>query len=172
MKRFLIFLTLFLSFSVFSHGPSPQKVQKEITINASPEKVWAVVKDFEHANTWLPFVKEIKVDTKGEDKFRTLVLNKGGKILEKLKGIDNESMKIKYEIVEGDIPVADFNAYITVTKGASANESKVQWTGRFYRVYKLNPPIPEGQDDESAVKAITEAFDAGLPALKKLLESK
>ena len=30
----------------------------------------------------------------------------------------------------------------------------VQWTARFYRTYKLNPPIPEGQDDATAVAAV------------------
>jgi hypothetical protein len=43
---------------------------------------------------------------------------------------------------------------------------------RFYRVYRLNPPIPPGQDDESAIKAVTGVFDAGLPALKALAEAK
>jgi hypothetical protein len=43
---------------------------------------------------------------------------------------------------------------------------------RFYRVYKLNPPIPAGQDDESAVKAINGVFDAGLAGLKKTAEAK
>jgi hypothetical protein len=43
---------------------------------------------------------------------------------------------------------------------------------RFYRVYKLNPPIPAGQDDESAVKAVTGVFDAGLAGLKKASEAK
>jgi len=43
---------------------------------------------------------------------------------------------------------------------------------RFSRVYKLNPPIPAGQDDESAIKAVNGVFDAGLPALKALAEAK
>ena len=43
---------------------------------------------------------------------------------------------------------------------------------RFYRVYKLNPPIPAGQDDESAINAVTGVFEAGLPALKALAEAK
>jgi mxaD protein len=173
MKKLLVVLFA-LTFSILAvaHGPTPQKVQKTVTIAASPDKVWAVVKDFDNGNKWLPFVTGIKLETKGEDKFRTLALKSGGKILERLKGIDDDLMKIKYEIVEGDIPVSDFNGYITVKKGSNDNESEVEWTGRFYRVYKLNPPIPEGQDDESAKNAINEAFDAGLPALKKLIESK
>ncbi len=173
MKKIIIgiFLT-FVSFSVFAHGPSPQKVEKSITINASPDKVWAIVKDFGSFQKWEPLVTDIKLEKKGEDTLRTLTLKSGGKVIERLKGIDEEAMKLKYEIVEGSIPVADYNSFIVVTKGSNPNESNVTWVGRFYRVYKLNPPIPAGQDDESALKAVNEIYDAGLPALKKLAESK
>jgi hypothetical protein len=173
MKKIIIgiFLT-FVSFSVFAHGPSPQKVEKSITINASPDKVWAIVKDFGSFQKWEPLVTDIKLEKKGEDTLRTLTLKSGGKVIERLKGIDEEAMKLKYEIVEGSVPVADYNSFIVVTKGSNPNESNVTWVGRFYRVYKLNPPIPAGQDDESALKAVNEIYDAGLPALKKLAESK
>jgi hypothetical protein len=173
MKKIIIgiFLT-FVSYSVFAHGPSPQKVEKSITINASPDKVWAIVKDFGSFQKWEPLVTDIKLEKKGEDTLRTLTLKSGGKVIERLKGIDEEAMKLKYEIVEGSVPVADYNSFIVVTKGSNPNESNVTWVGRFYRVYKLNPPIPAGQDDESALKAVNEIYDAGLPALKKLAESK
>ena len=173
MKKIIIgiFLT-FVSFSAFAHGPSPQKVEKSITINASPDKVWAIVKDFGSFQKWEPLVTDIKLEKKGEDTLRTLTLKSGGKVIERLKGIDEEAMKLKYEIVEGSVPVADYNSFIVVTKGSNPNESNVTWVGRFYRVYKLNPPIPAGQDDESALKAVNEIYDAGLPALKKLAESK
>jgi hypothetical protein len=173
MKKIIIGIILtFVSFSVFAHGPSPQKVEKSITINASPDKVWAIVKDFGSFQKWEPLVTDIKLEKKGEDTLRTLTLKSGGKVIERLKGIDEEAMKLKYEIVEGSVPVADYNSFIVVTKGSNPNESNVTWVGRFYRVYKLNPPIPAGQDDESALKAVNEIYDAGLPALKKLAESK
>jgi mxaD protein len=173
MKKIIasVFL-IFLSCNVFAHGPSPQKVEKSITINASPDKVWAIVKDFGSIQKWEPLVTESKVEKKGEDTLRTLTLKSGGKVIEKLKGIDEEAMKLKYEIVEGAIPVADYNSFIVVAKGSNPNESTVTWVGRFYRVYKLNPPIPAGQDDETAIKAVTEIYDAGLPGLKKLAEAK
>ena len=173
MKKIItsIFL-IFLSFNVFAHGPSPQKVEKSITVNASPDKVWAIVKDFGGIQKWEPLVTDSKVEKKGEDTLRTLTLKSGGKVIERLKGIDDEAMKLKYEIVEGAIPVADYNSFIMVAKGSNPNESTVTWVGRFYRVYKLNPPIPAGQDDETAIKAVTEIYDAGLPGLKKLAEAK
>ena len=40
-----------------------------------------------------------------------------------------------------------------------------------YRTYKLNPPIPEGQDDATAVAAVKEIVGPGLAGFKKSVES-
>jgi hypothetical protein len=75
-------------------------------------------------------------------------------------------------MLKKDGPFSDYNAYIIVNKGASDNESVIQWTARFYRTYKLNPPIPEGEDDATAVAAVKKIVIPGLTSLKKSLESK
>ena len=171
MKQFLALLALAaLSFNVAAHGPSPQKVEKSVTIKAAPAKVWALVKDFGNLHAWHPAIADTKMEKKGEDTFRTLTLKDGGKINEKLRSIDDAGMKIKYEIIDGVAPVADYNAFMTVTAGPGAGESTVTWVGRFYRTYKLNPPIPAGQDDETALKFVNGVFDGGLANLKKVLE--
>ena len=81
-------------------------------------------------------------------------------------------MKVKYEMIKKDVPFSDYNAYIVIKNGANENESVIQWTARFYRTYKLNPPIPEGQDDETAVAAVKAIVLPGLESLKKSLEVK
>lgn len=176
MKKILALVTLGLSisllpFSASAHGPSPQKVEKTVTIKADPAKVWGIVKDFGNIHAWHPGVASTKVEKKGEDTFRTLTFKDGGHVYEKLRSIDDASMKIKYEIVEGTLPLTDYNATMTVEKGDKPGESKVTWMGRFYRLYKLNPPIPEGQDDATAVKTIEGIFDSGLANLQKVAES-
>ena len=171
MKKLLaLFAIALLPLSAFAHGPSPQKVEKEIVIKADPAKVWAIVKDFGALHTWLPPVASTKLETKEGETFRLLTLKDGGTIYERLKSIDDASMKLKYEIIEGVLPVADYNATMTVKPGPNAGETTVVWLARFYRVYKLNPPIPPGQDDETAISAVNGVFDAGLPGLKKLAE--
>lgn len=173
MKNLLAILAaLMLPLTAAAHGPSPQKVEKEIVIKADPAKVWAIVKDFGGLHKWLPPVESTKLDTKDGDTFRLLTLKGGGTILERLKSIDDTDMKLKYEIIEGVLPVGDYNAVMTVKPGPGAGESTVVWMARFYRVYRLNPPIPAGQDDESAIKAVNGVFDAGLPSLKALAEGK
>lgn len=172
MKKFLTLLALAtLSFNAAAHGPSPQKVEKSIVIKAAPAKTWALVKDFGNLQAWHPAIASTKLEKQGEETHRTLTLKDGGIINEKLRSIDDAAMKIKYEITGGVAPVADYNSYIVVTAGPGAGESTVTWTGRFYRTYKLNPPIPAGQDDETAVKFVTGVYDSGLANLKKVLEN-
>ena len=176
MNKFLALLALAILPNVAlvplaaAHGPSPQKVEKTITIKAPPAKVWAIVKDFGNMQTWHPGIASTKLEKKGEETFRTLTLKSGGDIYEKLRSADDAAMKLKYEIVSGVAPVADYNAFMTETAGPGAGESTVTWVGRFYRTYKLNPPIPAGQDDETAVNFITGVFDSGLAGLKKAAE--
>jgi len=179
-KALAVALTLLtiaaLPLTAAAHGPSPQKVEKEIVIKAEPAKVWAIVKDWGGIHKWLPLVATTKVETKKDENgevasYRLLTLKGGGTVYEKLRSSDDGLMKVKYEIVESVLPLTDYNAFITVKAGPGAGESTVTWVGRFYRLYKLNPPIPAGQDDETAVKAITGIYDSGLPALKKLAES-
>lgn len=172
MKRILALLALsMMSFTAAAHGPSPQKVEKSITIKADPAKVWAIVKDFGNMHKWHPGVASTKLEKKGEDTFRTLTFKDGGSVYEKLRSSDDAAMRLRYEIVSGTLPLTDYNAMMTVSKGEKAGETTVTWVGRFYRLYKLNPPIPEGQDDATAVQAITGIFDSGLANLQKVAES-
>ena len=160
----------------FAHGPTPQKVEKSVVIKAPPAKVWAMVKDFGNMQTWHPAVASDKLEQKKDENgdmatFRTLSLKGGGEIIEKLRSADDAAMKLKYEITGGVAPVSDYNAVMTVAAGPGAGESTVTWVGRFYRAYKLNPPIPAGQDDASATAFVTGVFDSGLANLKKVQEN-
>lgn len=148
MKKIFALLALaVLPLTAAAHGPSPQKVEKSITIKAEPAKVWAILKDFNNFPKWHP-------STEGA----------------KFKSADDADMKFKYEYGETKLPMADYNSFLTVKAGPGAGESTVTWVARFYRTYKLNPPVPAGQDDESAIKAANDLMDAGLPNLKKVAE--
>jgi hypothetical protein len=67
-----------------AHGPTRQKVTKKVEVNASPEKVWAVIKNFDSFN-WHPAVE--KTTGKGGnaiDATRQLILIGGATIVEGL----------------------------------------------------------------------------------------
>ena len=177
MKKILALLALSsIALSItatpaFAHGPTPQKVEKTVVIKADPAKVWALIKDFGNMQKWHPAVASTKLTSKDGDTFRALTLKSGGIINEKLRSADDADMKLKYEIVDSPLPLTDYNSSISVSKGPGADETTVTWVGRFYRLYKLNPPIPQGQDDAAATAAITGIYDSGLANLKKVAEA-
>lgn len=153
-----------------AHGPSRQKVTESVEINAPADKVWAVVGNFQDMG-WHPAFKKTE-GTGGNDvgATRTLTLEGGGQIFEKLTKYNAEGKMLAYEITEVDVkvvPVTNYSAHITVT--GTGDKSTVEWKGAFYRGYVNNDPPPE-LSDEAAVNAITGVYKTGLEALKKKLE--
>ncbi len=171
MKRIIALIALAaFSAGTLAHGPTPQKIDDKIVIKAEPAKVWAMIKDIGKAEAWMPTVASTKIEKKGADTLRTITLKSGGKVTESIKEIDDAGMKIKFEFVSGG-PVTNYNPYITVTAGPGAGESSVRYFHRFYRFFPNNPPIPEGQDDASAVKFVEDTYGSSLENLKKVLEN-
>jgi len=143
MKKLMLFISIIIfSVSIFAHGPTPQKVQESITVGISPSKAYAALKDFSAFKKFM-----------------------------KTRSSDDDLMKVKYALLKEDGPFTDYNAYIIVRKGSNDNESIIQWTARFYRTYKLNPPIPKGQDDATAKAAVQAIVEKGLKDLKNSLSS-
>ena len=172
MKNLILFLILIIwNSSVFSHGPTRQKVSEKIAINASAEQVWSIIKDFHNMN-WHPAVQETK--SSGDNlpgSTRTLILDSGGMIEELLEKYNEVEMKYFYRISNVDVdvlPVSNYSSWIIV-KAKDKNTSEVIWKGAFYRGYPNNDP-PEALSDKAAKKAITMMYQSGLSALKKAIE--
>jgi hypothetical protein len=166
----LLALACLMPLAAEAHGPSRQKVTETVEINAPADKVWAVVGNFQDMG-WHPAFKKTE-GTGGNDAgaTRTLTVESGGQIHEKLTKYSAEGKTLSYEITEVDVkvvPVTNYSAHITVTP--VGDKSKVEWKGAFYRGYVNNDPPPE-LSDEAAVKAITDVYQSGLAALKKKLE--
>ncbi|HEY7986231.1 MAG TPA: SRPBCC family protein [Methylophilaceae bacterium] len=174
MRKLLAITALFVPLLAFAHGPTPQKVEQTITINAAPAKVWALLKDFGNWQTWDPAIASTsKLETKDDGVYRTITLKSGGTNYEKLRSADDKEMKLKYEAEDNSVIAAsDYVGTITVTAGPAAGQTTVSWIGHFYRKYMLNPPIPAGQDDETADKAVGDLVTTGLAGLKAAAEKK
>lgn len=168
----LVSLTLFAS-SVQAHGPTRQKVTETIEINASAEKVWDIIKDFGVAHTWLPMVEATESEGGNEPgATRILTLGPDVKVYETLKTYNADKMMYKYKIPVDthDVKILPVNNYsATISVEANGEGSIVSWKGAFYRGYPNNDPPPE-LNDETAVKAVTALYKAGLAGLKTVAE--
>lgn len=166
-KLFTLLAALLLPLTAAAHGPTPLKSDQSVTIKAPADKVWAIVGDFGAMEKWHPAVKSTKV----EGNKRTLTLQDGGTVVEALQHKLDDKKELKYEITGGTLPVSSYSSRINV-KDLGNGETEVRWFGRYYRKYVLNPPIPAGEDDESAQKAIDGIYSSGLANLKKVAEGK
>jgi len=158
-----------LSLPGAAHGPTRQKVSEKVTIAAPAAVVWARIANFDALKDWHPAVAESSADQgNGEGSVRRVVLKSGGQLIESLESYNAASMKYSYRAKDGGaLPVTNYTSTISVS--ADGNQSVVEWRGAFYRGYPNNDPPPD-QNDEAAVKAVTDVYQSGLAALKAQLE--
>lgn len=152
-----------------AHGPTRQRVIEKVSINAPPSVVWAKLKNFDALKDWHPAVAESPAD-KGNTigSVRQIKLKGGGTLTETLESFDDAKMKYSYRAKDGGaLPVTNYTSTISVS--AEGSQSVVEWRGAFYRGYPNNDPPPE-QNDEAALKAVTDVYKSGLANLKKLVE--
>lgn len=174
-RTIYLLLLLLLPALANAHGPSRQKVTREITINAPATEVWAAIADFCSIETWHPAVVACE-GTGGNEPGATRVLTigdaNGPQLHEELQKFDAEKMTLKYKISKTDnavMPVTTYSAFMTVTANEDGT-STLQWRGGFYRAYPNNNP-PAELNDEAAVTAVTGVYDAGLAGIKALVEN-
>jgi mxaD protein len=140
----------------YTHAAAPRlNVSKTVEINASADKVWHTVKDFNGLHTWHPAVAADEL---------------GGTIKEKLLNFNPAGRSFKYAIVEGVLPVSDYTAAISV-KPVGKDKSSVTWTGHFKRKNVGDNP-GDKENDKAAVDTISGVYQSGLDNLKKIVEAK
>ena len=186
MKKFLYFIAatmIAVPMLASAHGPTRQMVEEKIIINAAPDKVWAMVKDFGGIDKWHPAVTSTVLK---DEKTRVLTLASEGNptITEELVSSDDEKMAMVYKIADMSVvktitfnskdtpyftlPVANYKSWLTVKSVDGGTE--VKWKGKFYRSFMDNPPVPEGQSDQDAIDTIQAVYTSGLENLKSILE--
>ena len=134
-------------------------VSKTTRINASAAVVWAVVRDFNGVPKWIGPVVESTMVGEGVGAVRTVTLDGGAEVQERLEAIDDQGRTLSYSIVSSPLPIENFLSTIQVA-AASDDECEVTWSSTF----EVAPT------DEAEMKALVEGvYTAGFEGLKKLL---
>lgn len=173
-KKLLAALVLFLPLVAHGHGPTPQKIEETIMIDAPPDAVWAVVGKFGEIESWHPAVKKSVPSGEHEQadaSERDLTLENDEVVGESLDQYESEQHHLAYRLLKENLealPVSFYSADMQLT--ATDGGTKVSWSARFYRGDTGNFP-PEDLNDQAAIDALTEFFQSGLQGLKERVES-
>lgn len=165
MNKYFLVAGLMLSANVWAHGPTPQKTDESIQVNAAADAVWKRVSAPCGLAQWHPQVTACEALN---DKQQRITLSNGKQLLQEIDEVSAAEMVVAYRL-SGDIdlealPVSSLNGKIKVS--ADGGNAKVVWTARYYRAFTGNEP-PAGQDDESAKNAVDTFVKDGLQGLKE-----
>lgn len=168
MKVWLIAVQLlWLPYTVFAHGPTPQKAKQSEVINASVDQVWALIKDFDRVADWHPAISESSGDGGNETgSIRKIVLLNGGELEESLDYYSATEHEYNYRLKTENLnafPVSFYTVSLQVV--AEGDKARVNWKSRFYRGDTGNFPS-EKMNDVSAVKAMNDFIVKGLSGLQ------
>jgi mxaD protein len=151
--------------------PKPLRVVESVEIKASPDKVWASIKDFDGLNKWHPGFSADEIVSGGNGQVgsvRKLTIKDGPSFTEKLLAFDDAGRNYRYQIIESPLPITHYVSKITV-RSAGGGMTKVIWSGTFQRKNTSDNP-PEAESDAGAIKLIKGVYRGGLDNLKKMLE--
>lgn len=127
---------------------------KQIEVKATPAATWAAIGDFCGIASWHPAVAKCVLSEQNGAKLRSLSLNGGGAIVEKLTAFDDGKMSYSYEIVESPLPVANYASTLHVED--SAGGALIVWTGSF---------DAKDAPDAKAIEVIEGIYEGGLSSL-------
>ncbi len=142
------------------------RVFASIVIDAPADKVWSVLRNFIGLTAWSQAVTAAYVtNDKGPDQvgaIRHLEIVDGSVFLETLVSLSDEAMTLKYDIVEGPIPVTDYVATMQVFQVTEGDMSYVTWGAEF--------GTPDDQVDLMREVVGGQICADGLKALKTYIE--
>ncbi|MBP7001130.1 SRPBCC family protein [Amaricoccus sp.] len=149
---------------VAAHGPSRLKTDQGVTLDATPDEVWAVVGDFADMS-WFPGVASVAATGAEKGATRVVTMADGQSVTEELTKLDPARRAISVRVTEDNvaaIPATQYASHIVV--GDDAGKARLEWKGAFYRAFPLNDP-PPAQNDDAAIAAITALHQTGIDAL-------
>lgn len=133
------------------------KVAMSAKFPVPADKVWELISGFNALPQWHPAIKESKLDSGGT--VRTLELNGGGSVVEKLEQFANKERVCSYSILQGPLPVANYLSTIKVKEDSDGKSCTIDWSSEFQ---------PAGAPEADAVKVIQSIYQAGFDSLKKM----
>lgn len=130
-------------------------VRETVSLDASPQEVWAVIGNFDSPHTWHPGIVSSETVHDGAARFRHLTLGDGSKLVERLDSHDDVARQYVYSIVDaGAMPIRNYQSTIAV--GGDGDTAEVVWSSNF---------DVDGAPEADVQAAISGVYTGGFAAL-------
>lgn len=131
-------------------------------LNAPPEEVWELIRDFNGLPKWHPDIVESGIeDGKAADQvgcIRNFALSDGDRIREQLLTLSDVEFTCTYSILESPMGVENYVATLRLVPITDGQRSYIEWTAEF--------DAPEGEDEALEEHIGENVFQGGFDALK------
>jgi hypothetical protein len=134
-----------------------QTVADHVDLNASPDKVWALIGQF--GGYWHPLIAKIRLIGTGIGELRVIETIDGKEIIERLDVIDDSSRFYRYTNI-GGIPASNYAGTLEVKPNGAG--SSVEWRAQY---------LANGQGDLIVRTIIGTLFKTGLASLKSRFDA-
>ncbi|MDX1636615.1 MAG: SRPBCC family protein [Balneolaceae bacterium] len=134
-----------------------QKVEVSGTIQALPQEVWKIVKNFGELDQFVEAIAECTVNQSGKRPVRTLILADGGEVTEQLLNLDDRDYELTYSILESPMPIDNYTGTMKL-EASGDQQTEFTWSSTF--------EVPEEHADEIR-EALEGLYQLGLEGLKK-----
>jgi hypothetical protein len=139
------------------------RVYVSSVIDASAERVWERVRDFNGLQKWHPRIRDSRIeDALPSDKvgcIRNFNLQNGDNIREQLLGLSDYDMFCMYSILESPMPLSNYVATLRLTPITDGERCFAEWSAEF---------DCEPNEETGLVDGIgNNVFQAGFDALKR-----
>jgi hypothetical protein len=139
------------------------KVYTSSVIDASADRVWAAIRDFNGLPKWHPAIRDSHVENGAPaDKvgcIRNFNLRDGGNIREQLLTLSDFDYSCTYSILESPLGVRNYIATLKLTPITDGDRTFAEWTAEF----DCEPERERALADQIG----TGVFQAGFDALKR-----
>ena len=154
-------------------GPTRLKVTESLEVPVPPDRVWAVVGDFQDMR-WDRALRATagQGGNVPDHAVRTLTLRDGARFVESLYKYEAEARSYSYHMDTIDVarlPVQNVSATLEVVPAANGAASIVRWRSAFYRYLAPGEGAPDVAD-AAASRAMAAYLREGLAGLKTAVD--
>jgi hypothetical protein len=129
------------------------------TINSSADSVWKAISDFQGIDKYIPGIASSAMEGSGVGALRTLRVEDGGTVVERLESLNEQARTLSYSIVEAPLPVAGYVSTMQI-RAIAGDRCELTWSSVFE---------PKGVSEAKAGKLMESIYSLGFDGLKKLL---